>query len=895
MAIFFRVLSYGSLDNILLLTGRTHRGQKITFAVDGCSPYAFIKNKDLMKYEQKLSRVDQVIDEDFVFIKDGEKCSTIYFKNSWDVTNNRKAVGENILHQADIPYELSIAVKHNIGRYIKIETDKNAPINIDETTGIIESEEELIINMKQSVTLPVILLDQIQEMTQEEIETIQFPPYKTAKVDIEVLAQTHEFPDENEAKEPIISIVCECDEGTDVFYLGNADFGTIIDRFYDKRATVHVFEEEFEMIATFFFHLRKSDMVLAWNSNFDYKYLINRSKSYSLEFLNWNEMQWLNLQQAVAYTQRFTTSYLSLKNIFDDLFQQKRNSWKRLPKQFHNYFYMDDNGFAQLNKESIAYKYLEIRKSQSGADVRKLFDDENHRSLLLYNCRDVWDMTALEIVGGVDGIFNLFDGLQLMRINDIFTHTLKIEPNALRFCMLNKVVSPSKQFIEGDIEQGALVHEPKIGKILNNVVMLDFSRFYISIILALEVSPENLEGNEKKLFTVLPNGQKLDEPMYFLPALSRYLIDARNDAEERKLKVENDLLKEYWKSQATSLKTLTSGLWGYISNSANVEKNQKASRYYAPHIADQILQESRRKSLALKGFIENNEIVNKKYEVVYGDTDASLIQSEEEQEKHYTEIDPEKIADDVNVFLQKISDADNYPYPILVKPELMYDRLCLVGKKYYYGRVIWEDGKYLDDPRFDIKGMQTKRGDNSQLSKDFQMQLIKNHLEYGEEGIFDTIKITRKLIMTNLKKIQANIYDEDVYYFLKSVAKPLKIRKDFKDYNSPLWKKYELSCIAWNNYVRLNNLGVDNLLQKNTTGYLLEVKFCDVDGLFLDNKYLAFSDPLLLDWNKIELDFMDILEKTIFQKIKNILKSLGFSETRIKSASKGRMVKNPFE
>ena len=126
-----------------------------------------------------------------------------------------------------------------------------------------------------------------------------------------------------------------------------------------------------------------------------------------------------------------------------------------------------------------------------------------------------------------------------------------------------------------------------------------------------------------------------------------------------------------------------------------------------------ILQESRRKSLTLKQFIESTKILGKDYEVVYGDTDASLIQSEEEAGQNFKSVNPQAIADEVNVFLQRTSDEDNYPYPILVKPELMYDRLCLVGKKYYYGRVIWEDGDYLNEPRFDIKGMQTKRAKQS--------------------------------------------------------------------------------------------------------------------------------------------------------------------------------------
>ena len=894
MTTFIRVLSINSMDNLLVITGRTSRGEKLTIAVEGCYAYAFMKKKDFMTYEQKLMNVEYHTDEDFVFLRDGDPCVTIYFQSRWDVGKNKKMfenMGLNILHQADLKYELAMAVKYNIGRFIKIE--RKFPPKF-ENKSIIENEDELIYQMKESLKLPIIMVDEISEMTEQEIEQINFPSYKTAKVDIEVLSENNEFPDENEAKQPIVSIVCECDEGTDVFYLGETDFGMITDRFYEKRAMVHNFEMEHEMLLTFFYHVEKNDVVLAWNSKFDYNYLVNRSLSYDYGFLNWDCMQWLNLQQAVAQTQRFTTSYLSLKNIFDDLFQQKRPSWKLLPKQFHDYYYVDENGFAQTNKTSLVYRYLEIRKGQSGGDVAKLYNQNKSKELLIYNCRDVWDMTALEIVGGVDGILNLFDGLQLMKMNDIFMHTLKIEPNALRFCMLNKVASPSKEFIEGDIEQGALVHDPKLGKVLNNVVMLDFSRFYISIILALQVSPENISGEEQKLFTVLPNGKKLDEPMYFLPALSRYLIDARNDAELKKLHANSEMLQVYWKSQATALKTLTSGLWGYISNSANIEKNQKASRYYASHVADMILQESRRKSLTLKQFIESTKILGKDYEVVYGDTDASLIQSEEEAGQNFKSVDPQAIADEVNVFLQRTSDEDNYPYPILVKPELMYDRLCLVGKKYYYGRVIWEDGDYLNEPRFDIKGMQTKRGDNSQLSKDFQLQLIKNHLEFGEDGIFDTINITRMIIHTSLEKMKELNFDEDVFYFLKAIAKPLKIKKPFNQYKSPLWRKYQDACESWNHYVKINGYGVSNILQQNTNGYLLEVKYCDIDGLDLKNQYLAFSDPELIDWSKVQIDIVNILEKTIFQKIKNILTSLGYSTTQIQSASKGRRVKNEF-
>ena len=73
----------------------------------------------------------------------------------------------------------------------------------------------------------------------------------------------------------------------------------------------------------------------------------------------------------------------------------------------------------------------------------------------------------------------------------------------------------------------------------------DFSRFYPSIILAKETSPENINGNTNKMFTIMPNGEKFEKPMFFLPGLAYYLIAAIDYAEDKAKEAKDDFrLKE---------------------------------------------------------------------------------------------------------------------------------------------------------------------------------------------------------------------------------------------------------------------------------------------------------------------------------------------------------------
>ena len=165
--------------------------------------------------------------------------------------------------------------------------------------------------------------------------------------------------------------------------------------------------------------------------------------------------------------------------MFNLVYQYKRDKWKFLPEIFQDYYSMDNEGIVIKNKESIIYKYLRDRTTQSGADVTELYKQKRYNELTFYNVCDVYDMIALKDVAAVNGYINQSETLELVNVNDVFVHTNKIDPTPLRLAMINNIASLSFDYERKgkDISKGAIVHDPKTGKVLEDVFVMDFSRF----------------------------------------------------------------------------------------------------------------------------------------------------------------------------------------------------------------------------------------------------------------------------------------------------------------------------------------------------------------------------------------------------------------------------------
>ena len=831
---YYKILFAERQNNDIRLVLLSQIGKKFERILSGIRPYCFVKKSaidDILALG--MTRPDEYVDEGFRDLY-GNEVFTCYFNSLQkfysfknEHTNNR-----NVL-QTDFQYIQSIFAKYGIGRMVKI-------------FGL----------SGKKILYP-------NDFKKPDKEYIKFAPYKIAYFDTEFF-----HPDENISFEKLENgegtLICAA-INTKVFVLGKASFDEFEFLPLKRKIQVLQYDNEKTLMKNVLDELDKYHFIVAWNSRFDETALKNRVLRLNIPYRQ--TYQFLDIQEGFSVTLDFTTKYIKLKQVYDLIYRFRREKWKFLPPFFQDYFYLNiETGMPEINKNSDAYDYIAFRSRQSGANVHAFVLENRIDELAFYNACDVLDMMMIENISGVRNFLEQFDSLELLYANDSFVHTKKIEMTPFRLLMLNKIASPNNNYAaKHPEEKGAIVHEPVTGELLKNVIVFDFSKFYISIILATRVSPEHLDEYSNPQIRKLPNGETLERPMFFLESLAYYLIRARENAERKLQEAKTEEEKNHYRNQVLAYKRVTSGLWGYIAS--------PKARYYASHVASQILAESRAKNLALKEYFETHVIAGSKWRVVYGDTDSSFAQPLDN-----VKIDNsffKQVNDELNGFLVNLCKKQNYPQPITVKAEKLYAKLNLVSKKYYYALVYWKDGEFLEEPRYDIKGMQTIRGDNAQLARDFQMNFIQKHLTKNLDAALDYTKQFVKLIYEKLENPD--------HEFVQSISKPISFKKDYMkpDSNGKVVKTayyyYMEAAKQWNEFI-----GNDPVLRidKETKAYLLPVKRSSIKGLEHD-KYIIYTDVTYLDLNCIKIDAHAIIKHIIIDKIKNILKPFGYTVKKI--------------
>jgi len=119
------------------------------------------------------------------------------------------------------------------------------------------------------------------------------------------------------------------------------------------------------------------------------------------------------------------------------------------------------------------------------------------------------------------------------------------------------------------------------------------------------------------------------------------------------------------------------------------------------------------------------------YEVVYGDTDSTLVELGEGSLDTLVERG-ETLESVVNEsydgFAVERFNAHEHRWEI--EFEKLYERFFQAGrKKRYAGKLVWKDGKGLDEPDLDITGFEYKRSDVSEVTKEVQQEVIERILD----------------------------------------------------------------------------------------------------------------------------------------------------------------------
>ncbi len=528
-------------------------------------------------------------------------------------------------------------------------------------------------------------------------------------LDIEVLQEGTKFPDPKDAERPVILVsLYDSFWNTYITLVQRSDLEKKLEKKEDNWTVMYLPSEE-ELLKVFLdlFNYFDPDLVGGWNVFFDLAYIIQRARKTgyinpdNLSELSRVEIDWNNREVTIAG-----------RHVFDYL-----KAYRRLKHQ-----------------PSYTLKYIaEVegvgRKTEEAVDIPILYEKDLDR-LIVYNKTDV------EIVVKLDeavGLFRQYNDIRTFAgVNDInatFYNSMVLDTFSLRMAREFGVVLPNKAHGQKADYEGAVVFDPEPG-LYKWVATLDMKRYYPSIILTLNLSPETMNNPEKEGLA---------------PKIVKMLIEFRKRIEKELEKAqpgtqEYDLLQR----KKMVVKQLVNGFYGYFA--------YERSRFFDVKAAAKITETARAGLMFVRSVVESEG-----YKVVYGDTDSVFV-------KFPDTFTLEKVIEEAQRLESVInSKLDDFAKNVLgaktnyleIEFEKVFNPIWFLGvKKRYAGRIVFEKGKSTDYIK--VVGMDTIRSDTPPALSEVQMNL----LEMVLRGVpRDEIKTYVKSIVDKLRNGEFRIQD----------------------------------------------------------------------------------------------------------------------------------------
>ena len=245
------------------------------------------------------------------------------------------------------------------------------------------------------------------------------------------------------------------------------------------------------------------------------------------------------------------------------------------------------------------------------------------------------------------------------------------------------------------------------------------------------------------------------------------------------------------------------------------------------------------------------------YEVVYGDTDSTLVELGDgslETLVSRGESIEETVNESYDDFAVEEFNAREHRWEI--EFEKLYRRFFQAGrKKRYAGRLVWKEGKEVDD--LDITGFEYKRSDVAQVTKEVQKEVIRRVLD--GEG-FDEISAYLQKVIERFK---------DGEYGYDEVGIPGGIGQKLDSYDT------DTAQVKGARYAN-ENLGTN--FTSGSKPKRLYVK--RVKGEYPTTDVVCFEYPEQIP-EEFEIDWDKMLEKTVQGPIERILEALDWSWSEV--------------
>lgn len=486
------------------------------------------------------------------------------------------------------------------------------------------------------------------------------------------------------------------------------------------RGFVSVYKNEREMINAFSEFIKNEDVdaVVGYNSsNFDLPYLVKRA---SITKANFNigrggeeiRAEHHGLVDAVKIPGRANvdiynvTKFLATVGASDKLIRANRLTLKEV------YAAITGNEKQMVDRKNIWQIW-----------------DGTQEELEMLSDYSLGDSNAL------DELYRVFlpQEIEIARVTGttlseacISTTGQLVEYLLMRYAHNNNELVPNKPS-EAEIErrnanpiEGAYVKTPDAG-VYKDIAVFDFRSLYPSIIIAYNIDPSTLCGNDCREYLEAPNGIRFRKnPQGIVPKALRLLLKER---EQIKKAYKEDPDNRYLGARSQALKILANSFYGYLGYAR--------SRWYSRDCAGSVT------ALGRAYITKTMEEAEKSgFRVLYSDTDSLFILLGNRKREEALE------------FMKRYNTT--LPETMELELEDFYASGVFVGKKGASGTDAGAKKKYAllsHSGRIKIKGFELVRRDWSNISRETQRMVLETILKEGgkENAILIVKDVVKRL------------------------------------------------------------------------------------------------------------------------------------------------------
>jgi len=641
------------------------------------------------------------------------------------------------------------------------------------------------------------IIDNFDKIEQDEI--------RICYIDIEIAKTEKGYESPEKANNPIICIGCY-----DSF-----------DKKYWQVCLGKTHNNEKRMLMAFINYVKEKDpdMFIAWNGDgFDFPFIINRLQNLGI---NNNKLGRIE-QKCYAIKHRFKNHYTT--KVFGRICFDLLQGYKKIT--------------AGQGRESWSLDYISQYENVGEKEKYKGELDDLYKTdiekFLLYNKKDVELMVLLNEKLRIVDFFDELRRLCFCKFEDVFMNSKIADCLCLR-TVKGKYILPSVQKNKRLKYEGGFVHdsEPKIHK---NIAVMDMKSLYPSIMIGFNTSYETyLQEREEGCLNI-------DDKFYYkrepglIPSIVKPLLDERKEVKD-KMKVLDKNSREYktlWMTQY-ALKTIANSFYGVLGF--------PLFRLFKGKVAETITYMARKIIKEVHKWFEEKGL-----KIVYGDTDSCFIEMGEKSINDFISLN-----NDINNYFKTyfkklgVEDKNNIfklEFEKVYKTVLFKRKACGEGaKKRYAGRIIWEDGEYVD--KFSVVGFESKRSDSPRVGRVFIREVLKMLCyEKSKEEIDKYIEDFKLKIKTKFE--------------VEDFALPISISKNLDSYGNTIHVR------AARNANKHHNAQIQ---QGDKIKYV-----------FIKNSYdnvVAFKSGSYM-WDGYQIDYDKMIMRIVDMKVGPLYQSLGW-------------------